>query len=283
MIKTFEQFVNEMYSPINEAFQSSKLREIIKTHGMPKLDLDKKMLYDIKDNEIVDVLDNRKEYYDKKYDKNGYNGQSAFMIELKDGAVIVISNLGILKGFLNKYSKKEFDELFKKRHAERHKGNLGKHGGDDISKKHFKNVDKIYTRRFAERLQPIIPELVEKIKYEIESISNEDLIDLKETNGGKRYIEFEIEIGENKYQIYAECFVNISDEYKRYGEYLCDIEYYLVSFEIMEEDGYGAKNEDLDITDKTYPDLFKDIVRKEVECGIYDYHEVYGVKPSDFI
>ena len=162
MIKTFEQFVNEMYSPINEAFQSSKLREIINTHGMPKWDLDKKMLYDIKDNEIVDVLDNRKEYYDKKYDKNGYNGQSAFMIELKDGAVIVISNFGILKSFLNRYSEKEFDELFKKRHSERHKGNLGKYGGDDIHKKHLENVNKIYTRRFVERLQPIIPELVEK-------------------------------------------------------------------------------------------------------------------------
>ena len=280
MIKTFEQFVNEMYSPINEAFQSSKLREIINTHGMPKLDLDKKMLYDIKDNEIVDVLDNRKEYYDKKYDKNGYNGQSAFMIELKDGAVIVISNFGILKSFLNRYSEKEFDELFKKRHSERHKGNLGKYGGDDIHKKHLENVNKIYTRRFVERLQPIIPELVEKIKSEMENINNEELM---ETNGGDRYIEFEIEIGENKYQIYADYIVKISDEYKRYGEYLCDIEYSLVSFEIVDEDGDGAKNEDLDITNKTYPDLFDDIVVKEVECGYYDQHYAYGVDPSDFV
>jgi hypothetical protein len=280
MIKTFEQFVNEMYSPINEAFQSSKLREIINTHGMPKWDLDKKMLYDIKDNEIVDVLDNRKEYYDKKYDENGYNGQSAFMIELKDGAVIVISNLGILKSFLNRYSEKEFDELFKKRHAERHNGNLGKYGGDDIHKKHLKNVNKINTRRFAERLKPIIPELVEKIKSEMESISNEELM---ETNDKDRYIAFEIEIGENKYQIYADYTVKISDEYKSYGEYLCDIEYSLDSFEIVDEYGDGAKNEDLDITSKTYPDLFDDIVVKEVECGYYDQHYAYGVDPSDFL
>ena len=280
MIKTFEQFVNEMYSPVNEEFQSSKLRDIIKTHGMPKWDLDKKMLYDIKDNEIVDVLDNRKEYYDKEYDTNGYNGQSAFMIELKDGAVIVISNLGILKSFLNRYSEKEFSELFKKRHAERHKGNLGKYGGDDIQKKHLENVNKIYTRRFVERLQPIIPELVEKIKSEMENISNEELM---ETNGGDRYIEFEIEIGENKYQIYADYVVKISDEYKRYGEYLCDIEYSLVSFNIADEDGDAAKNEDLDVTYKTYPDLFKDIVVKEVECGFYDQHYAYGVNPSDFV
>lgn len=280
MIKTFKQFVNEMYSPVNEAFQSSKLRDIIKTHGMPKWDSDKSMLYDIKDNEIVDVLDDRKEYYDKKYDKNGYNGQSTFMLELKDGAVIVISNLGILKSFLDRHSEKEFHELFKKRHAERHKGNLGKYGGDNINKKHLENANKIYTRRFVERLQPIIPELVEKIKSEMESISN---VELMETNGKDGYIEFEIEIGENKYQIYADYTVKISVEYKRYGEYMCDIEYSLVSFDIADEDGDFAKNEDLDITYKTYPDLFKDIVVKEVECGFYDQHYAYGVNPSDFV
>lgn len=281
MIKTFEQFINEMYSPINESFQSSKLREIIKKHGMPKWKHDKKMLYDIKDNEIVDVLDNRKEYYNKKYDKNGYNGEPAFMIELKDGAAIVISNLGILKGFLNRHSsEKEFDELFKKRHAERHKGNLGKYDGDDIHKKHLKNVNKINTRRFAERLKPIIPELVEKIKSEMESISNEELM---ETNDKDRYIAFEIEIGENKYEIYADYSVKISDEYKSYGEYLCDIEYSLDSFEIVDEYGDGAKNEDLDITNQTYPDLFDDIVVKEVECGYYDQLYAYGVDPSDFL
>ena len=33
MIKTFEQFISEKYdNPVNEAFQSSKLREIIRQH-----------------------------------------------------------------------------------------------------------------------------------------------------------------------------------------------------------------------------------------------------------
>ena len=37
MIKKFEDFVLECYgNPLNEAFQSSKLREIIKKHGKPK-------------------------------------------------------------------------------------------------------------------------------------------------------------------------------------------------------------------------------------------------------
>ena len=63
MIKTFEQFVSAKYGkPVNEGFQSNKLRAIIKQHGLPKNDWDKKMLYDLQDNEIIDVVDNRKEY-----------------------------------------------------------------------------------------------------------------------------------------------------------------------------------------------------------------------------
>jgi hypothetical protein len=69
MIKTFEQFVAAKYGkPVNEGFQSSKLREIIKQHGLPKNDRDKKMLYDLKDNEIIDVVENRDEY-SEKYDR----------------------------------------------------------------------------------------------------------------------------------------------------------------------------------------------------------------------
>ena len=49
MIKTFEQFVSTMYGrPVNEAFQSGKLREIIKQHGEPNFSWDKDMLYDLK-------------------------------------------------------------------------------------------------------------------------------------------------------------------------------------------------------------------------------------------
>ena len=37
MIKRFEEFVSTMYGrPVNESFQSSKLRELIKQHGKPK-------------------------------------------------------------------------------------------------------------------------------------------------------------------------------------------------------------------------------------------------------
>ena len=66
MIKTFEQFVAAKYGkPVNEGFQSDVLRDIIKQHGLPKREMDKKMLYDLKDDEIVDVVDSREEYYEK--------------------------------------------------------------------------------------------------------------------------------------------------------------------------------------------------------------------------
>ena len=67
MIKTFEQFVYDMYSTsVNEAYQSSKLRNIIKQHGKPKWEHEYKMLYDIKDDEIVDVVSSRNEYYKQR-------------------------------------------------------------------------------------------------------------------------------------------------------------------------------------------------------------------------
>ena len=103
MIKTFEQFIAEHYckpvgNPVNEAYQSSKLREIIKQHGLPKSDWDKKMLYDIQDDEVVDVVADRKEYAEKYSEYEGYGRDEAtFMIELEDGYCLVIGNLGILK------------------------------------------------------------------------------------------------------------------------------------------------------------------------------------------
>ena len=58
------------------------------------------------------------------------------MLELEDGACVVISNLGIFKDYLKH---KEKDKIFKKRYEKRHKGNLGKLGGDDIRIKQVLN------------------------------------------------------------------------------------------------------------------------------------------------
>ena len=277
IIKTFEQFVSAKYGkPVNEGFQSSKLREIIKQHGLPKSDWDKKMLYDIQDDEVVDVVADRKEYAEKYSDYEGYGRDEAtFMIELEDGYCLVIGNLGILKDYFKDSNR---SDIFKKRHAERHKGNLGKHGGDEIHKRHLEKVDELEQKRFAAKMQPMLSEIAEAIKAEIEEI---DISDLDEE--GKITKEFDITLGDKKYVIIAEYEVESSNESKKYGAYYYDIIYNLTSFEMWDDEGDKyATNDMLGITDDTYGDLFEPITIDDVEGEIYDYYEYYGVSPSDF-
>ena len=277
MIKTFEQFVAAKYGkPVNEGFQSSVLRDIIKQHGLPKSDWDKKMLYDIQDDEIVDVVNSRDEYKEKYSEYEGYGKDDAtFMIELEDGSCLVIGNLGILKDY---FKDRERSEMFKKRHSERHKGNLGKHGGDEIHKKHLEKVDELEQKRFAAKLQPMLSEIAEAIKAEMEAIDSSDLDE--EGNFTK---EFDITLGGEKYGIIAEYEVDFSNGSKKYGAYYYDIIYNLTSFEMWDEEGDKyATNDILGITDDTYGDLFEPITIDDVEGEIYDHYAYYGVSRSDF-
>lgn len=277
MIKTFEEFVAAKYNrPVNEAFQSSKLREIIKQHGKPKWEWENKMLYDLKDEEIIDVLDNRSEYWDKYSNGKTDDGQATFMLELEDGAVIVISNLNILKKWwhTDRDVNKIKDEMFKERHAERHKGNLGK-GGDEIHKKHLENVNKIESRRLAEKLQSNIQEIVDEIDY----IMNENINprDLDESGT----IESEFSLGSDEYMIYINYTTECSEIRRSHGVEGYDLYYKLESFEICDENAC-VSNDDLGITEKTYKDLFETHVEKDMEGDIYDEFAYRGVSRSDF-
>ena len=277
MIKTFEQFVSAKYGkPVNEGFQSNKLREIIKQHGLPKNDWDKKMLYDIQDGEVVDVVADRKEYDEKYSDYEGYGKDEAtFMIELEDGYCLVIGNLGILKSM---FKDRKRSDMFKERHAERHKGNLGKYGGDDIHDKHMMKVDELVQKRFAAKMQPMLSEIAEAIKAEMEGIDSSDL-----DEEGKFTKEFDITLDGEKYGIIAEYEVEFSNGSKKYGAYYYDIIYNLTSFEMWDKEGDKyATNDMLGITDNTYGDLFEPITIDDVEGEIYDHYEYYGVKRSDF-
>lgn len=288
MIKTFEQFVNEFYNKpegnlVNEAFQSSKLRELIKQHGKPKYRLDNKMLYDLKDNEIIDVLNSRDEYW-KKYSDDNDSNQETFMLELNDGTIIVIGNLGILKNYLSKWSSinmKKYDEkdkVFKERHAKRHVGNLGNHG-DEIHHKHLENVDKIERRRFAEKLQPNIQKIVEEVHSILYEIDDDDLIDERSGNISGE-IETEITLNNDKYMlsIYYDGFC--PDSYEDYGVEIYNVSYSLSYFEIY-NDNICISNEDLGITEKTYEELFKEINRK-AEGNVFDPYRYHGVSREDF-
>lgn len=276
MIKTFEQFCADIYNrPVNEAFQSSKLRELIKQHGKPKYSWENKMLYDLKDSEIVDVLDNRDEYYEK-YDKfEQDNGEATFKLELEDGTCIVIGNLGILKRYWDiDKMEQEMKEVFKDRHAKRHKGNLGK-DGDDIHRKHMENVNKIMSKRLAEELQSDIPEIVEIVKNTIFSMDMEDM----EDNDGS--VEKEIKINDKEY-ILTISYDYSCDIHREYGEEWYNLTYSINSFELYElEEDLCVSNELLGVTYKTHGDLFKEHIGK-VNGGIYDPYLVYGVSEKDF-
>jgi hypothetical protein len=285
MIKTFEQFVFDKYNEsVNEAFQSNKLREIIKQHGKPKHSWELKMLYDLKDDEIVDVVSNRDEYYKNYSHSSRKTGEQAtFMLELEDGTCIVISNLDILKACwddFGEYAREEKNKLFKKRHSERHKGNLGKKGELDIRKKHRENVEELYRKRLVEKLQPNISEIVDEVQSVLDSVdTNEFYPDEK-----RKTIETETEfrLGDDEYMLYIDYEYRFSDADRRNGGEFCDIYYSLVSFGIEDMDGTVVSNDELDITYKTYEDLFKEYKEEDVECGIYDPYEFYGVSRSDF-
>jgi hypothetical protein len=279
MIKSFEQFILEKYNnPINEAFQSSKLREIIKQHGKPKYNFENKMLYDLQDDEIVDVLGSRKEYWEKYSDARLENKQATFIIEMEDGAVVVISNLGILQNhWYPKDIERQKEEEFKKRHSERHKGNLGK-GGDEIHKKHMEKVDKIERRRLAEKLQPNIQEIVDAIKYTMNDVNPSEFVDEDTV-----CVESEMTLNGEEYEISAIYEGGCYDEDKEYGVVNYYVSYNLVSFELYnEETNVLITNEELGVTEATHKELFKE-EKKEVEGEIYDYYDYFGVSPSDFV
>ena len=290
IIKTFEQFVAEHYNkpvgtPINEAFQSRKLREIIKQHGKPKYSFANEMLYDIKDNEIVDVVtcdEYVKKYSDGIEKPDSKNREATFRIELEDGYCIVISNLGILKDFYDLYNRDaEYKkrEIFKKRHAERHVGNLGK-GGDNIHRKHLDNVNKILKKRIIEKLQENIHEIVEKVESEWHDIVAQ--LDLSEEDG-ESSDEFHTRFGNDEYILYIDYTIKSSDTWEDRGELYCNIYYDLISFEIYnEDDNISITNEELGITEKTHKELFKGKQEENVECGISDFHKAFGVNPGDF-
>ena len=285
MIKTFEQFVADNYgNPVNEAYQSSKLREIIKQHGKPKNFWELRLLYDLKDDEIIDVVDNRKEYWEK-YSNEPQSPmekeQATFMLELEDGACVVISNLDIFKSYFDEFGKKareEKEELFKKRHSERHVGNLGYRGELDIRKIHRENVDKLMTKRFLEKLQPHIDEIINKVSSIMDNIDIYDFSEKKDT----ATVESEISLDGSEYTIDVNYTYSLSGYRKKYGIEYYNAYYNLDAFVIGDEDGNTVSNDDLNITFKSHKDLFKEYAVKDIEGAIYDYYEAYGISRSDF-
>lgn len=279
MIKTFEQFVAAKYgNPVNEAFQSSKLREIIKQHGKPRYSWENRMLYDLKDDEIIDVVANREEY-EEKYLNNKSEEQATFMLELKDGACVVISNLDIFNDHKDEWKAElKKDVLFRKRHKERHKGNLGKHVGNDVHNQHLDNVTELMKNRFMKNLDKNIPEIIS----DIDGILEDESIVLYNHDKSDEYeYDFDTEYNGVKCSVIVQYDLQFGEEYKQYGGYFCDATVSLKGFYV----DFGRDtitDEEMGITSETYPDLFVEHNFEKIECGIDDPYEFYGVSRSDF-
>jgi hypothetical protein len=208
MIKTFEQFVSTVYGrSVNEAFQSKKLSELVKKHGNPRdrdfpsghsyVDnqyLKKRALYDIKDSDIIDVVDRRSVTASTHLDRDYRDSNNKYMptkvIQLKDGTCVIVRDGA------------EYDAYVA--HKERHKGNLGKDGGDDIHQRHLKRVEALKRNRLGDEIKTYLSEIIDNVE--------KIMMDLSDAIDGQRqhFNGYKINLGEKEYLMDISC---ISDDF----------------------------------------------------------------------
>ena len=267
MIKTFEQFISEKYgNPVTEAFQSSKLREIISQHGKPIKPNDMLNLYDITDDDIIEVTDD-KDYFRK-------NPKSYNSIELSDGTRV------ILKSGLSYNGRHKHDE----REWARRRNDAAK----DVHAKHLDNVNSLESKRFAKKLQPYIPEIIENITSILSNPTDYEFINdmvesIEKGETGIDPIDFKMNLGD------IECDVRLwidytcdttnncrsrhwSNLYRAYicsGTVECNIKYSWDYFEIHNGELWVDSSDlaDLGMTKESYPDFFE---KTYEETGEFD-------------
>jgi hypothetical protein len=202
------------------------------------------------------------------------------MIELEDGACVVISNLDILKSYFQ--SNTDAIDAIKPRHSERHKGNLGKNYKDD----HMKHLDNVYDlelKRLAERLQPHLPEIIEAVQSKLNDIDESYFVNLREVyNNGSEEFEIEINLDGGAYKICGEFVYKKTNNVSRLGAEYYDIVYNLDYFGVEDENENYVSDKALGVTSKTNKELYKSYTIERIEDFVYDYNEYYGVSNSDF-
>ena len=185
------------YSFLNEGFQSDKLRDIIKKHGFPKNYKYKKLLYDIKNSDILGVVD--KEEWNEH--RNKLKGEKFYRIELEDGYFIVLNKIDHTISIWDDYDDEDLMDDFKSRRDKRHIGNEfnnGSHNVVDSAVKQFKDkknkllhnrcLDKFKNKLLENNID--IDKLIESIrdgvkKYIVDKLDDED--------GDFKDYDFEIE------------------------------------------------------------------------------------------
>lgn len=271
--KIVYNLVNEAFNSLNEAYQSDKLREIIKQHGKPKYNFNNKILYDLKDEDILDICQSWNEYYDKyKTGDNYWKNQDQTHIELEDGSQLVLN----MDDFFSNY---KFDNMRK----ERHKGNQGR-GGDTINQKYRKKVIALEHKR---NLEKILKLLTEEDKKNILSIIEDKLIpdDSELEQSGEYEVEEEVKL--EAFEEPATLIINYDlyideDGSERYGATYTNVCNSVVGCtlyindEEFEDEGFTDDELKLNLNSiKDYQD--------EIETGITNYYQYYGVNPGDFV
>lgn len=260
MIKNFEEFVSTVYgSAINEAFQSSKLRELVKQHGELKYPSEKMNFYDLTDNDIIDVVANYDEYEANRYDNSKYDGMKVSTFEFKDGTCVVYN----------------FKDVYKLK-RDRHKGNakinwrtnkLDKLIVSYIKRNYKENIEKLINAIYTADTDSENP-LNKDLDWHLDRIEDYDediTLCVEEEDDIEKLIGFSsFSYNNNTYEI---CSIEVN--YEPYGHYTY-VDYTLESFIIYTTDGIFT-NEDLDITEKTHKDLFNNAIKVDVDCGDWEY------------
>ena len=211
MIKTFEQFVSTVYGEtVNEGFQSKKLSELVKKHGKPRdrdccsvhsyvndQYLKKRALYDIKDSDIIDVVSRERVTANTHLSRDYKDSNNKYMptkvIELEDGTCVIVRD-GV-----------EYDASVA--HKERHKGNLGKDGGDDIHQRHLRNVRALKNDRLGDEIEPYVSEIIDIVQKIMK-----DLGDDKFDSSYQHFNGYKINLGEKEYLMDITCYSDDFDD-----------------------------------------------------------------------
>lgn len=278
------------FSSLNESFQSSKLKNIIAQHGKPKYEMDNVFLHDLKDEEVVGVFT-----WDEWYDYHKKNKKS-FCIHLADDKYLAISNPDILTGWLDdNENKKDFEKEILKRRDERHVGN------ELNGLNHWEKIDAMKDKtndRFKKKKNELIHSRALKLVKDILAGHEKEFVDALRKFFEDSMDDVELDTG----KCYAE-----DDEFKFLNkQWYVNIEYSAPSGE-NSVSRYGAsycnfvtspEKCEIGYADDEYDEIFdikeiiedKELLKKffseydagEVECGITDPYEYYGVSRSDF-
>ena len=279
------------YNILNESFKSSKLKDIINQHGMPKYEGDNRFLYDLQDDEIYGVMS-----YDE-WDKYHMKNDHSFYIILEDDSLLVISNIDKFRYI---FTDDDFQKEFKRRRDERHPGNefndipkhLRKDALVDDTTKHFKQkVEELEHRRniesFKEKAGDEIHNLPGVVRTYMKDYFDENvgqiLSDHKDTPVNDLDCEFEINFCDETYIVNVEYNLYSSDGYEKYGAEYFDVSIEVNNVEIYDENGTDDVFDIKELVDESdLGDLFDTYRMEDVEGNTTNYYTYYGVKPSDF-